>query len=419
MVIGNDIAGIVDTIGPNTTTDLEPGDHVFGQTNYLKRSSDQSGLQDFCILDAYTTAKIPKGFTDDDGASMICNLVAPFWAIFGNGGLDLPFPFPDNPQGSKDSFDFSKQSIVVIGAGSNCGKYGVQSCALAGFGTIIATANKSKNEAELRSYGATHVIDRHSPDAEQQIRAIVGDDLLYAFDAVNLDHTFGVSVLSNTKKGTLATIVPGKVEHPDEIGEKKAGYDDKFVQGQSHNQPALGAKLWNWLPVWMKEEKMKATKWQVLEGLDVGKINEVLDSYRDVRQPETRFHVHLPKPEAASKTTSDSKFRNAPIEKVFAAYLACFNTHDTKSFGQYYDEKFHAHWSAVPPTKSRDETTKLFETGLAFFVETIHPTWLSFGNKTVAMEAQMHSEAKIDVNFPFPFTGKTYAKGEKFTYPIM
>ena len=37
----------------------------------------------------------------------------------------------------------------------------------------------------------------------------------------------------------------------------------------------------------------------------------------------------------------------------------------------------------------------------------------------VAMEAQMDFEVKIDVNFSFSFTGKTYAKGEKFIYPII
>ena len=35
------------------------------------------------------------------------------------------------------------------------------------------------------------------------------------------------------------------------------------------------------------------------------------------------------------------------------------------------------------------------------------------------MEALVRCEALVDMDFPFPFTGKTYKKGEKFTYPIM
>lgn len=289
VVLGNDIAGIVSAIGPNTETTLKAGDHIFGQTNYLKQSSDQSGLQEYAVLDAYTVAKIPEGLTDDDGASLVCNIVAPFWAIFGADGLALPFPFPGDP---KPIIDYGKESIVIIGAGSNCGRYAVQACSLAGFGNIIVTADPKKHGDDLCSYGATHIIDRHAPDVVARVRALVGDSLVYALDAVNVDHTLGVSLLSSSCRGTLACIVPKMVDIGD-VGEKKAGYEDKFVQGQSHNQPALGAKFWKWLPVWMKEGKIKATGWDVLEGLDAGKVNSVLDAYRDGNIPSKQVHVHL------------------------------------------------------------------------------------------------------------------------------
>ncbi|KAI9776216.1 MAG: hypothetical protein M1839_000537 [Geoglossum umbratile] len=288
VVLGNDIAGVVEQLGPGVTADFKPGDHIFGQTNYLKGTSDQNGLQEYALLDAYTAAKIPSNLTDDDGASLVCNIVASFWAIFGAHGLNLAFPFP----GQKPTIDYSSQTIVIIGAGSNCGKYAVQSCALAGFGTIVTTASKAKNESDLLSYGATHVLDRHAPDIDAQIRAVVGDDLIYAFDAVNVDHTLGVSVLSSTKRGTLACIVPGKADET-KIGEKKAGYEDKFIQGQSHNQPALGAAFWKNLPRWMEQGKIRATGWDVIEGLDREKVDKVLDDYRDGRQPPKQVHVHL------------------------------------------------------------------------------------------------------------------------------
>jgi NADPH2:quinone reductase len=37
-------------------------------------------------------------------------------------------------------------------------------------------------EAELTSYGATHVIARQAPDIEAQVREIVGDELVYMYD---------------------------------------------------------------------------------------------------------------------------------------------------------------------------------------------------------------------------------------------
>jgi len=288
VVLGNDIAGIIEKCGPGVT-DLKRGDKIFGQTNYLKRTSDQAGLQEYAILDAYTTAKIPPGLTHDDGASLVCNIVAPFWALFGRDGLALPFPFADSPK----KFDYASQKIVIIGAGSNCGKYAVQSAALAGFGTIVAIAGKT-NETELRLYGATHVVNRHASDVEKEVREIVGDDLIYAFDAWNVDHTLGVSLLSNSKKGTLACIVPGQVPvDKSKIGAKSAGYEDKFAQGQSHNQPELGVAFWKSLPGWMAEGKVKPTAYDTLQGLDVGKINDVLDAYRDGRHPARQIHVHL------------------------------------------------------------------------------------------------------------------------------
>ncbi len=293
-MLGNDIAGTVEKLGPNTLTSLKVGDHIFGQTNYLKETSDQNGLQEYCLLDVYTCAKIPEGLTPDDGVSLVCNVVAPFWAIFDVQGHAFPFPFPaeDNDIVKNNDFDFSKEIILIIGAGSNCGKYAVQFCALAGFGTIIVTADLSKNESDLRSYGATHFINRHDNDVEAQIRSIVGDDLIYAFDAFNDDHTLGVSVLSNTKKGTLVCMVPGKVDE-EKVGKKQMGFEDKFSQGISHKQPELAKKFWKWLPVWMKEGKVKSTGWTVLEGLDAEKVDAVLDQYRDGNWPQKQVHVHF------------------------------------------------------------------------------------------------------------------------------
>ena len=293
VVLGNDIAGVVENLGPSAPSTLRVGDHVFGQTNYLKESDDQCGLQEYCLLDAYTVAKIPVGLSDDDGASLVTSVVSPFWAIFGADGLDLPFPFPAEDAPAEHPIDYSKESIVVIGAGANCGKYAVQVCALAGFGTIVATADRAKNEAQLRRYGATHVVDRHASDVEAQIRAIVGDDLIYALDIVNSDYTLGVSVLSNTRRGVLSTLVPGKVEDVEKIGEKKVGYEARWIQGQSHNQPELGRKFWKFLPVWMTEGRIQAVPWDVLQGLDPEKVNRVLDVYRDGGRPVRQVHVHL------------------------------------------------------------------------------------------------------------------------------
>ena len=290
VVLCNDMAGIVRAIGPDTTTDLKVGDHVFGQTNYLKDTSDQCGLQQYALLDtAIGCAKVPEGFSDNEAATMITNVVSPFLAIFGGHGMDLKFPFPGTEDAGRD---YSKETIVIIGGGSNNGKYAVQLCKLAGFGKIVVTANKTKNEQILNDYGATHVIDRNGSDVEveEAIRAIVGDDLLYSLDCVNLDHNLAVSILSTTKKGIMVGLIPG-FQNDFKFKEKAAGFEEKFIQGQSHNQPELGKKIWEFIPKWIVEGKIRSTGWTAVEGMDVEKVNKVLDDYGIGVVPPKQVHV--------------------------------------------------------------------------------------------------------------------------------
>ncbi|KAL8704904.1 MAG: hypothetical protein Q9201_001973 [Fulgogasparrea decipioides] len=103
---------IVEKLRPgNESFTLRPGDHVF----------DQAGLQGYCLLDAYTVAEILADISYDDGASLVYNVVASFWVIF--GAYDLALPFPSLNDAATQLFDYSKHSIVIIGAGSNWGKY--------------------------------------------------------------------------------------------------------------------------------------------------------------------------------------------------------------------------------------------------------------------------------------------------------
>jgi NADPH2:quinone reductase len=291
LVLGNDIAGVVEKVGSGVTR-FKKGDRIFGQTNFIKRNSDQCGLQEYAILEEIASAKVPSSLTDDHVVCLPCNLVASFWAFFTEEGFNFLAPFSEEAK----PLDLSSETIVIIGAGSSCGKYGIQCSALAGFGRIIAVADKTKNEKILLEYGATHVVDRKGTDAEQaeRIRAIVGDELLYAFDAFNLEHTLGVSVLSSTKKGKLVTLVPGQPD-PSKLGEKKAGFEDKFSSGVSHKYPEFSANFWSHLPGLLEEGKIKATGWNedIIKGLDADAVNKVLDDYRDGRWPSAQVHVHV------------------------------------------------------------------------------------------------------------------------------
>ena len=80
----------------------------------------------------------------------------------------------------------------------------------------------------MKSYGATHVLDRHGSPEEvtKRIRDLVGDDLLYAFDAINPPATqfIPINSLSSTKKGKLARLLPTGPVDETHVQAKKEGY---------------------------------------------------------------------------------------------------------------------------------------------------------------------------------------------------
>ncbi|EAU30129.1 predicted protein [Aspergillus terreus NIH2624] len=122
----------------------------------------------------------------------------------------------------------------MLGGGSNCGKFGVQLTVLAGFERIVVVGG---NETELRSYGATHVMDRYGTPSEtvSRIREIVGDDLLYAYDAVNPPATqiIRINALSSTRKGKVARLLPAAPIDESLVENKSARYELLDVLGSS------------------------------------------------------------------------------------------------------------------------------------------------------------------------------------------
>ena len=178
-VLANDVVGEIVKLGPSDTKDYKIGDHVFVQGNFFA-GFDHGGLQQYALLDSKYSSRVPKSLNDDEANMLPINLVASYIAFFAQSGLGLPLPGTD----ASRTFDYTSQSILIIGGGSNCGKFGVQLAKWAGFGTIVVVAG-SKNEAQLKQLRATHIIDRQSSDVLGEIRVLVGDDLLYSYDAVN------------------------------------------------------------------------------------------------------------------------------------------------------------------------------------------------------------------------------------------
>lgn len=215
------------------------------------------------------------------------NAVTTAMSLFTAAGLALPFP----GTAEAASFDYASQKVVIVGGGTNLGKLAVQMAKLAGVGTIIAIASPS-GAALLKSFGATHVIARQDSDIEDQVRRIVGDELLYVYDTITTsDQSLGASLLSNSKKGVFVRVLDGEISEA-VLAKKKEGVDIKRIKGFSSLIPEFGQLFWKEFPGWLESGKITPLKYKVIEGLDAAKVNGALDEYKEGKGGD-RYHVRV------------------------------------------------------------------------------------------------------------------------------
>lgn len=260
-------------------TKYQTGDRVLSHAGMTGASWTQTGLQEYAVNDIGAGCKIPDTVSSEEAATLPTAIIAPLFGLFGSvRGMGIPAPWSEEAK----SFDYASKTVLILGGGSNCGKFAVQLAKLAGIGTIAVVGGP---EDELQNYGATHVLDRHGGyDAVlDSIRKVVGDDLEYAFDAINPPdgQILGVNALSNTKRGKFARLLPtGPVDESKVIG-KKLGFEIIDVFGISHVNPDLAYPFWERVPEFLSSGKIKTLKFVVKDGLTVDNVNEVLDGYKN------------------------------------------------------------------------------------------------------------------------------------------
>ncbi|KAH7138635.1 putative alcohol dehydrogenase [Dendryphion nanum] len=288
-VLANDVTGVVTIVGENVTR-FNIGDHVFSQGNMTPDHS-QKGLQQYVVVEEHASSKVPDGFSDHDATTIPTNVIPAVVGFFDEiNGLGIPAPWTEKAK----TFDYAGTQLLIIGGGSNCGRFAVQIAKLAGIGKIVVVGGR---EDQLKKFGATHIIDRHGGNdvVLERIRKIVGDDLVYAYDAVNhpSDQYLGINALSNSKKGALARLV-FSIGEPDtsKILPKNAGYELKNTFGSSHAKAELTTPFWKQLEGYLQKGEIVPLQYTAVNGLDLDKANEVLDAYRDGRPiGQTQFRI--------------------------------------------------------------------------------------------------------------------------------
>ena len=281
FILGTNIAGTVTSVPPSSPINI--GDVVFGLGSPAHQTPDMSGLQQYALLDAESTAKIPDGFTADEMVTFPVNATTSFTALFDAKGFGFPAPPPfPQPKIGVQGISVKNTTILVIGGGSAVGKFAIQLAKLAGIGTIISIASSSRT-AELKELGATHVVDRHAtPEViRSNIKEITGGEgVRYIYDCVSWDYDLPISLLPEKEKGVFLTLHPA--EQAEELAKKlRPQARVQFILGNAAFMQPHTKAFWEALPVWVQNGDLNVRKVKVVEGLKLEAIEEALASYRD------------------------------------------------------------------------------------------------------------------------------------------
>jgi len=146
-VPGMDAAGTVDQIGPDTSTDLQIGDHVMA---IVVPSGSHGAYSELLVVSADSVARVPAGATDAEAATLPMNGLTTRLAL--------------------DLLDLKRgQILAVTGAAGAVGGYGVQLGKAAGL-RIIADA-APQDEQLVKELGADVVVPR-GPAFAEDVRAV-------------------------------------------------------------------------------------------------------------------------------------------------------------------------------------------------------------------------------------------------------
>ncbi len=160
-VIGRDLAGVVEGIGPEVT-DFAVGDEVYGfvpSTPPLEHGT----FAQYISADDLVLVRKPAGLDLDTAAAL---------PLAGSAALDL-LEAVDVKEG---------ETLLIVGATGGVGSIAVQLAAMRG-ATVIATARP--DDDALGELGASHTIDYSAGSIADAVRAAYPDGISAVIDVVN------------------------------------------------------------------------------------------------------------------------------------------------------------------------------------------------------------------------------------------
>jgi NADPH:quinone reductase len=177
-VPGMDVAGVLEDIGADVTTDLHIGDHVMA---IVVPHGSHGGYSESIVVPAESVAAVPAGASDAEAATLPMN------GLTTRQALDLLDLQPG-------------QTLAVSGAAGAVGGYAIQLGRAAGLRVIADAAEKDR--PLVTDLGADVIVQR-CPDFAKRVREVVPDGADGAIDAALLDEGIAMAVRDG---GRIATV---------------------------------------------------------------------------------------------------------------------------------------------------------------------------------------------------------------------
>jgi NADPH:quinone reductase len=177
-VPGMDVAGVLEQVGPDVTTDLQVGEHVMA---IVVPHGSHGGYSERIVVPVESVARVPAGASDAEAATLPMN------GLTTRQALDLLDLKPG-------------QTLAVTGAAGAVGGYAIQLGKADGL-RVIADAT-AKDVPQVRELGADVVVER-GPEFAERVREVIPDGADGAIDAALLGEPIAAAVRDG---GGIATL---------------------------------------------------------------------------------------------------------------------------------------------------------------------------------------------------------------------
>ncbi|CAI7641451.1 unnamed protein product [Penicillium bialowiezense] len=234
------------------------------------------GYSQYSVADQRISFKVPASISRAEASTVPLAATTAWLALFSRGCLNI-----DRSRAGT--------SVLVWGGSSSVGLYTIQLASICGLNVI--TTCSPRNADLVRSCGASHVFDYNDPNVIESITK-AAPDLRYVFDTIGDKTTSSTSCrVFGDRPGNLCTVRPGKANTEQVTANthvtdvlvwtaflKDHGYGT-FHWPASQEDHELASELFENLPSWLVQGRVKPNKAKVFHGLD--SVAQGFQEYRD------------------------------------------------------------------------------------------------------------------------------------------